>query len=118
MPNRYIDAYESPLVGAYFDVGNIVKYGWPEQWIRTLGKRIVKLDIKGYSRTKGWCAIGDGDAGWPDVRKALDDIGFEGWATAEVAGGDKERLRDMSPAQRSEALKRFRERSNRQRDTK
>ncbi|MEZ6048472.1 MAG: hypothetical protein R3C11_23440 [Planctomycetaceae bacterium] len=47
---QYLDELDSPMVGAYFDVGNVVRFGWPEQWIRILGKRIVKLDIKEYSR--------------------------------------------------------------------
>jgi hexulose-6-phosphate isomerase len=102
---RYIDEFGSPQVGAYFDVGNIVRYGWPEHWIRTLGKRIGKLDIKEYSRelenTKGPRAgfaaeIGEGDCDWPAVMQALSDIGFQGWATAEVAGGDEPRLRDIA----------------------
>lgn len=102
---RYIDDFQSPWVGAYFDIGNVVNYGWPEQWIRTLGKRIVKLDIKEYSRKlrdeKGPYAgfgaeLGEGDCDWPAVLKALDEIGYTGWGTAEVAGGDRERLRDVS----------------------
>ena len=102
---RYIDEFESPLVGSYFDVGNIVNYGWPEHWIRTLGKRIMKLDIKEYSRKMrdqsgpyaGFKAeLGEGDCDWPAVLKALDDIGYTGWGTAEVAGGDRERLADIS----------------------
>lgn len=103
---RYIDEFESSLVGAYFDVGNVVRYGWPEHWIAALGDRIGKLDIKEYSRelqnTKGPGAgfgveIGDGDCDWPAVMKALDKIGFnEGWATAEVRGGDAARLREIA----------------------
>ena len=102
---RYIDEFESSLVGAYFDVGNVVRYGWPEHWIAALGDRIGKLDIKEYSRelqnTKGPGAgfgveIGDGDCDWPAVMKALDEIGFEGWATAEVRGGDAARLREIA----------------------
>jgi len=102
---RYIDEFESPLVGAYFDVGNIVNYGWPEHWIRTLGKRIMKLDIKEYSRKMrdqsgpfaGFKAeLGEGDCDWPAVLKALDEIGYTGWGTAEVAGGDRERLAEIS----------------------
>ncbi len=103
---RYIDEFESPLVGSYFDVGNVVNYGWPEQWIRILGKRIMKLDIKEYSRKmrdeKGPYAgfraeLGEGDCNWPAVLKALDEIGFkDGWCTAEVAGGDRERLAEVS----------------------
>ncbi|MBI1345582.1 TIM barrel protein [bacterium] len=104
---KYIDEFESPLVGVYFDVGNVVRYGWPEQWIRTLGHRIGKLDIKEYSRKiandegvgKGFRAeIGDGEDGcdWPAVMAALKDIGFSGWATAEVRGGDRARLTEVS----------------------
>ena len=93
---RYIDEFDSPWVGAYFDVGNIVKFGWPEHWIRILGRRVVKLDIKGWSRRQGFKAeIGDDDCGWDSVRAALRDIGYEGWATAEVRGGDRERLADV-----------------------
>jgi hexulose-6-phosphate isomerase len=102
---RYIDEFESDWVGAYFDVGNIVTYGWPEHWIRTLGPRILKVDIKEYSRTKrdkeGPSAgfrveLGEGDCNWPAVREALADIGYNGWATAEIPGGDTERLRDIA----------------------
>jgi hexulose-6-phosphate isomerase len=102
---RYIDEFESPWVGAYFDVGNIVNYGWPEHWIRVLGKRIIKLDIKEYSRKMrdergpgaGFQAeLGEGDCDWPRVLEALDEIGFRGWATAEVRGGDRARLQEIS----------------------
>ena len=102
---RYIDEFESPWVGSYFDIGNIVNYGWPEQWIRILGKRILKLDVKEYSRKirdqKGPGAgfqaeLGEGDCNWPAVLAALDEIGYRGWGTAEVAGGDRERLAEVS----------------------
>lgn len=102
---RYIDEFESPMVGAYFDVGNVVNYGWPEQWVRILGERIVKLDIKEYSRSrrdneglwKGFdVELGEGDCDWPAVMAALREIGFEGWGTAEVPGGDAERLADIA----------------------
>lgn len=104
---RYIDEFESPWVGAYFDVGNIVRYGWPEHWIRILGRRIGKLDIKEYSRKladdqgtrKGFNAeIGEGEDGcdWPAVLAALQHIGYSGWATAEVRGGDRERLAEIA----------------------
>lgn len=103
---RFIDELESPAIGAYFDVGNVVRTGWPDQWIRILGDRIKKLDIKEYSRKKQMqeglrkgfdVEIGDGDCDWPAVRRALRDIGYEsGWATAEVPGGDRERLADIA----------------------
>jgi L-ribulose-5-phosphate 3-epimerase len=92
----FIDACSSPWVGAYFDIGNHHKYAQPQDWIRTLGKRIVKLDVKGYSRDKNdFCAIGDGTIDWPAVLKALDEIAFIGWCTAEVAGGDRKQLADI-----------------------
>ena len=102
---RYIDEFESEWVGAYFDVGNIVNYGWPEHWIKILGKRILKLDIKEYSRElrdkEGPRAgfrpkLGEGDCDWPSVRKALEEINYTGWASAEVPGGNEERLREIS----------------------
>ncbi len=102
---RYIDEFESPWIGAYFDVGNIVNFGWPEQWIRILGKRILKIDVKEYSRTKrdkeGPYAgldvkLGDGDNDWPAVTQALADIGYSGWGSAEVPGGNRERLKEIS----------------------
>lgn len=91
----YIDAFGSPWVGAYHDLGNHRKYGKVHEWVRTLGRRIVKLDVKDWGVTKGWAKIGDGDVDWPQVRRALAAINFTGWATAEVAGGGEDRLRDI-----------------------
>lgn len=102
---RYVDEFESDCVGWYFDVGNVVNTGWPEQWIRILGRRILKLDVKEFSRKKRddeglWrgfdVEIGEGDCGWPAVMAALDEIGFQGWATAEVGGGNRARLEDIA----------------------
>ena len=102
---RYIDEFDSPVVGSYFDVGNIVNYGWPEHWIRTLGPRIGKLDIKEFSRKianeKGKGAgfgveIGEGDCDWPAVLAALKEINYSGWATAEVGGGELPRLTEIA----------------------
>jgi hexulose-6-phosphate isomerase len=90
---RFIDSFNSPWVGMYYDIGNHWKYGQPGDWIRAFGRRCVKLDVKGFSRkTNGFTDITEGDLPWDQVRKALDDIGFTGWATAEVGGGGLERL--------------------------
>jgi hexulose-6-phosphate isomerase len=90
---EYVDSFNSPWVGMYYDIGNHWKYGQPGDWIRAFGHRCVKLDAKGFSREKNdWADIGEGDLPWADVRKALDEIGFTGWAAAEVEGGDVERL--------------------------
>jgi hexulose-6-phosphate isomerase len=94
---QFIDAFESPWVGVQFDIGNHWKYGDPAQWIRTLNKRIKKLDIKGFSRqTVQFTNITEGDIDWPSVKQALQDIGFTGWLAAEVRGGDLERLKQVS----------------------
>jgi hexulose-6-phosphate isomerase len=102
---RYVDEYQSQRVGWYFDIGNVVNYGYPDQWIETLGERIKKLDVKDFSRQKRndeglWkgfvVKIGDGDAGWERVCAALDDIGYAGWASAEVGGGGRERLGEIA----------------------
>lgn len=101
---RYVDEFESENIGVYFDVGNIVRYGWPQHWILELGSRIGKLDIKEYSRDEmsakglgaGWkVEIGDGTCDWPEVMAALKKIGYKGWATAEVRGGDEARLKEI-----------------------
>ena len=102
---RYIDEFQSPHIGAYFDVGNVLRYGWPEQWIRVLGKRILKVDVKEFSIKK----MGDeglwkgfqvellqGDCDWPAVMKALREVGYEGWGTAEIPGGGPERLKQIA----------------------
>jgi len=92
----FIDSFESPWVGVQYDIGNHWKYGDPADWIRTLNKRIKKLDTKGYSRKDGsWTKITEGDIDWPSVEKALRDIGFTGWLAAEVGGGDLARLKEI-----------------------
>ena len=90
---KYVDEFDSPWVGMQFDIGNHWKYGDPASWIRQLGRRVVKLDIKGFSRAEQKFAdITEDDLPWAEVRKALDDINFHGWVAAEVGGGDEERL--------------------------
>ena len=95
---KYVDDLNSPWVGMQFDIGNHWKYGSMGDWIRALGKRVVKLDLKGYSRAKNdWVKqIGTGDIDWADVRKALLEINYYGWAAAEVGGGDLNRLKQIS----------------------
>jgi len=92
---RFVDSFNSPWVGMYYDVGNHWKYGQPGDWIRAFGRRCVKMDAKGFSRAKNnWTELTgpDDDLPWADVRKALEEINFSGWATAEVGGGDLKRL--------------------------
>lgn len=89
----FIDRANSPWVGSYFDIGNHRKYATPSQWIRQLGRRIVKLDVKDFNHeTNKWADIGEGTVDWDNVRTELARINFHGWATAEVGGGDRKRL--------------------------
>ncbi len=91
---EYVDQFDSPWVGMQFDIGNHWKYGNPADWIRQLGRRVVKLDIKGFSRAANdWADITQDDLPWADVRTALDEIRFDGWVAAEVDGGNAERLK-------------------------
>lgn len=94
---KYCDELNSPWVGMQFDIGNHWKYGATGDWIRALGRRIVKLDAKGFSREQNtFTKIGEGDLDWADVSKALKEINFHGWCAAEVGGGGPERLAEVS----------------------
>ncbi|MBV8807451.1 MAG: sugar phosphate isomerase/epimerase [Acidobacteriaceae bacterium] len=100
----YIDQFQTPWVRAYFDVGNVQLYGYPADWIRTLGKRIVKLHIKDFSfvhqphserMTAEWVPLLEGDIDWPAIYLALKEIGFHGTATVELPGGDEAYLKEV-----------------------
>ena len=102
---RFVDELDSPWVGWHFDIGNVVNFGWPEQWIRILGPRILNVHIKEYSRKKRDQAgpykgfdveLGEGDVVWPDVVKALGEIGYNGYGILEVPGGDAARLKFLA----------------------
>jgi hexulose-6-phosphate isomerase len=95
---RYLDEIGEPsnVVGWHFDIGNVLRYGWPEQWIKVLGKRINRIHVKEYSTKKMkdegvWKGfdvdLTEGDNNWPAIMKALDDVGYEGWAISEQRGG-------------------------------
>jgi len=103
--NYYLDQFKSPYLKFYFDCGNILMYGWPEQWIKILGDRIARVHIKEFSNKVAnkqgkWAGfkskLGEGDVNWPAVMKALDDIRYTGWVTLEQGGGDSlEGLTDL-----------------------
>jgi L-ribulose-5-phosphate 3-epimerase len=94
---RYVDEFESPWLKAYFDIGNVIIYGYSQDWIRTLGSRIVKIHLKDFKRSGyKWTNLLDGDVNWPQVRRALDEIGYDGFLTTELGGGDEAYLTDLS----------------------
>jgi len=96
---RYVDQFNSPWIKSYFDVGNVVLYGYPQDWILTLSKRVVKVHLKDFKRKEdcyAWVNLGDGDIDWGAVRQAFADIGYSGYATTELEAGDEAYLRDVS----------------------
>ena len=95
----YVAEFKSPWIKAWFDVGNVVLYGYPQDWIRTLGKTISNVHLKDFKRKESgyeWVNLGDGDVDWPAVRQAFADIGYSGSAIAELETGDETYLRDVS----------------------
>ncbi|MGZ7084109.1 MAG: sugar phosphate isomerase/epimerase family protein, partial [Candidatus Angelobacter sp.] len=96
---HYVDQFQSPWVRAYFDVGNVVINGYPQDWIRTLDKRIVKLHLKDFKfqkRMAEFVPLREGEIDWKEVHKALAEIGYNGTATVELPAGDEAYLREVS----------------------
>jgi L-ribulose-5-phosphate 3-epimerase len=96
---RYIDSFESPYVKAYFDVGNVAISGYPQDWIRVLGKRIVKLHIKDFKferNVASWVSLKEGQINWRAVYAALEEINYKGTATVELAEGDGAYLKEVN----------------------
>ena len=103
----YLDAINSPWVGWHFDIGNMIKFGPSEEWIKVLGKRILKLHIKEYStkpdasgKVPGFnVKLLEGDNHWPAIMAELDKCGYTGWAITEQPGAqtkDAESLKEFS----------------------
>jgi L-ribulose-5-phosphate 3-epimerase len=98
---RYVDEFNSPWLRSYFDVGNVMFYGYPQDWIRTLGKRIARVHLKDFKvdRAAGrfeWKNLGEGDVDWIEVRKAFAEVGYDGYMTTEIEGGESTYLKDVS----------------------
>jgi hexulose-6-phosphate isomerase len=94
---RYIDEFDSPRLRAYIDVGNMILFGFAQDWLRTVGRRIVRIHLKDFQR-KGyeWTNLLDGDVNWPQVRAALAEIGYSGYLTTELQAGDEAYLTDLA----------------------
>src|SRR5262249_31699875 len=96
----FLDEINSPQVGWHFDIGNAVRFSPPETWIPILGNRILKLHIKEYSQfTRFNVQLLKGDNHWPEIMKALDAVGYQGWGISEQPGqqaADAATLKDLS----------------------
>ncbi|TNY34374.1 sugar phosphate isomerase/epimerase [Pelagovum pacificum] len=101
---RFLDEFDSPHLGWYLDIGNVLKIGNPRDWIEELGNRIFRIDVKEYSLDrmndegpwKGFdVELGDGDCDWAAVNAALKSVGYRGWGSIEMPGGGPERLADL-----------------------
>ena len=84
---QFVEKFDSPYVGVYFDTGNVVINGYPEMWIRILGKLDRKIHFKDFKRSvgtiDGFCNLLEGDVNWPEVINALKEVGYDGYVTAE-----------------------------------
>ncbi|WP_313512811.1 sugar phosphate isomerase/epimerase family protein [Sphingobacterium sp.] len=102
----FLDKINHPLVGWYFDLGNILRYGWPDHWLEVLGDKVFKLHVKEYSKKimneeglgKGFnVELTQGDVNWSQVMKTIKDINYKGqYMTLEVNGGDRTVLKKLS----------------------
>ena len=98
---RYVDEFKSPWVKAYFDIGNVVSNGYPQDWIRTLGKRLTRLHVKRFEPGTDHPKFDPKDrrtmgVDWPDVSKAITEVAYSGWFTVEVRGGDEAYVKEVS----------------------
>jgi len=81
----YVDGFASEYLAAYFDVGNILLYGYPDHWVRTLGRRIRRVHVKGFDTdARKFTYLMEGSVDWASVAAALDDVGYSGYLTAEL----------------------------------
>jgi L-ribulose-5-phosphate 3-epimerase len=90
---NYMDELQSPYIGCYFDVGNVLQFGYPEQWIRILNQRIRKVHVKDFNmqvgNINGFVPLLSGDVDWDAVRNALHEIGYSDVITAELSAYKK-----------------------------
>ncbi|MBD3267439.1 TIM barrel protein [bacterium] len=102
---RYIDLVGSEYVKAFFDIGNFQFWSYPQDWIRTLGDQIVRMDVKDFHNGKRqFTELLQGSVPWKDVMQACDAIGFEGYFAAEVQGGDLNYLKTHVAARMDEII--------------
>jgi L-ribulose-5-phosphate 3-epimerase len=85
----FVDQFQSPWLGAHFDMGNVMQFGYPEDWIRTLGPRIKRVHVKDYKLSARaeqgrFVPLLEGDVNFAAVMKALADVGYRGFLSPEI----------------------------------
>jgi hexulose-6-phosphate isomerase len=85
----FVDQFQSPWIGTHFDTGNVMPYGYPEDWILTLGQRIKRIHFKDYklsTRNEPGRSVDllQGDVDWKAVMAALVKIGYNGFISPEI----------------------------------
>lgn len=104
--SAFIDSFNLAMIGAYFDVGNVLLTGFPDQWIRILGKRIKRVHIKDFKKSvgtvEGFVDLLEGDVDFEKVKTALADIGYDGYVTSEILPFEPGR-----PEKTAEAMKKI-----------
>lgn len=84
----FIESIGSPSVGAYLDVANVLPFGYPEQWLRILGSKVVGIHFKDFRRAvgtaEGFVDLLEGDVNWPAVMAAIEEVGYDGPVVAEM----------------------------------
>jgi len=100
----FIDSFNNEIVASYFDVGNVLLYGYPDQWIRILGKRIKRIHVKDFDKSigtlEGFPDLLEGDVDFEAVKQSLTDIGYDGYATAELLPFKPGRVKKAEQAMR------------------
>ena len=76
----FVDQFSGKPVGVHFDAGNVMQYGYPQDWILALGSRIRRVHFKDYKLAArgsqgGFVPLGEGDVQWDAVMAALRQVG-------------------------------------------
>ena len=92
----FIDCIKSKYVSAYFDIANVITFGYPEHWIKILGDKIKRIHINDYNKSiggiNGFCRLLEGDVNYLLVAKAIKEINYDGYLIAEVAHKSKDMI--------------------------
>ena len=101
----FVDQFHNPWVGTHFDTGNVMQYGYPEDWILTLGQRIKRVHFKDFklaSRGEAarFCDLLQGDVNWKAVMAALVKVGYKGFLSPEIGRDPRQtdQLKQVSAA--------------------